>query len=60
MLARCVRKWTHPGNPFFRYWALQVAMLLLALLLGGAWRKAHYPQITDWAPYNKATNPPPA
>jgi alkane 1-monooxygenase len=25
-----------------------------------AWRKAYYPQITDWKPYNKADNPPPA
>lgn len=24
-----------------------------------AWRKAHYPDITDWRPYNKATNPSP-
>lgn len=176
MLARRGRKWTHPGNPFFRYWALQAAMLLLAFALGGwiglvlflwqalvavwqlelvnyvehygltreylgdgryehvkprhswnaahkatnwllinlqrhsdhhykpdrrfpllqnysedeapqlpygypvmtmaamvpplwrrimnrrvrAWRKLHYPQITDWKPYNKASNPPPA
>lgn len=25
-----------------------------------AWRKAHYPEIEDWKPYNKALNPPPA
>ena len=24
-----------------------------------AWRKFHYPDITDWKPYNKALNPPP-
>ena len=24
-----------------------------------AWRKTHYPQITDWQPYNKAQNPLP-
>lgn len=24
-----------------------------------AWRKFHYPDITDWTPYNKALNPPP-
>ncbi|GHG83818.1 alkane 1-monooxygenase [Pseudodonghicola xiamenensis] len=24
-----------------------------------AWRKTHYPEITDWAPYTKATNPMP-
>ena len=24
-----------------------------------AWRKQNYPDITDWQPYNKATNPPP-
>ncbi|PSL21333.1 alkane 1-monooxygenase [Shimia abyssi] len=27
--------WTDLSNPFFRYWALQGAMLLLALILGG-------------------------
>ncbi|UXX81662.1 alkane 1-monooxygenase [Roseovarius pelagicus] len=35
MQARKDRAWTHPSNPFFRYWALQGAMLVLALLLGG-------------------------
>ncbi len=35
MLARKDRPWTDPGNPFFRYWALQFGMLALALLLGG-------------------------
>lgn len=34
-LARKNRLWTDRSNPFFRYWALQAAMLLLALLLGG-------------------------
>jgi alkane 1-monooxygenase len=24
-----------------------------------AWRKAHYPEITDWTAYNKAANPMP-
>ena len=24
-----------------------------------SWRAAYYPEITDWKPYNKATNPPP-
>ncbi|MGE4324616.1 MAG: alkane 1-monooxygenase [Pseudodonghicola sp.] len=24
-----------------------------------AWRKSHYPEISDWAPYSKATNPMP-
>lgn len=36
--ARLERKghpWTDRANPFWRYWALQAAMLLLALLLGG-------------------------
>ncbi|MDB2466984.1 fatty acid desaturase, partial [Planktomarina temperata] len=23
------------------------------------WRKMYYPEIADWAPYNKATNPAP-
>ena len=35
MLARRDLPWTDPSNPFFRYWTLQGAMLLLALLLGG-------------------------
>ncbi|MDA7964580.1 alkane 1-monooxygenase [Ruegeria sp.] len=34
-LARKDRPWTDPANPFWRYWALQGAMLLLALLIGG-------------------------
>ena len=35
MLARKSLPWTHPSNPFFRYWVLQGAMLILAFLLGG-------------------------
>ena len=35
LLARRKRRWTHASNPFWRYWALQLAMLGLALLLGG-------------------------
>ncbi len=35
MQARKDRPWTDPGNPFFRYWALQGVMLVLALVLGG-------------------------
>ncbi|WP_113911015.1 alkane 1-monooxygenase [Roseovarius dicentrarchi] len=35
MQARRGRKWSHPSNPFFRYWALQAVMLALALALGG-------------------------
>ncbi|MTJ04753.1 MAG: alkane 1-monooxygenase [Sediminimonas qiaohouensis] len=34
-LERKGRPWTDWANPFWRYWALQAAMLLLALLLGG-------------------------
>ena len=34
-LARRNLPWTSPGNPFFRYWALQAGMLALAFLLGG-------------------------
>ncbi len=34
-LARKDRPWTDPANPFWRYWALQAGMLLLALLIGG-------------------------
>ena len=35
MLARKGLPWTDLSNPFFRYWALQAAMLALALLIGG-------------------------
>ena len=35
MLSRKNLPWTDLSNPFFRYWALQVAMILLALVLGG-------------------------
>lgn len=33
--ARRGRGWWHRSNPFWRYWALQAGMLLLALALGG-------------------------
>ncbi|GFE49207.1 alkane 1-monooxygenase [Roseobacter cerasinus] len=35
MLARRGQPWSHHSNPFFRYWVLQAAFLLLALALGG-------------------------
>ena len=35
MLARKDRPWTDIRNPFFKYWALQAAFLILAVLLGG-------------------------
>jgi alkane 1-monooxygenase len=35
MLARKGKPWTDLSNPFFRYWALQGFMLLLALVIGG-------------------------
>lgn len=35
MLARKNLPWTDLSNPFFRYWALQAGMLILALLVGG-------------------------
>ncbi len=35
MLARKGRPWTDRGNPFWRYWALQLACLGLALAVGG-------------------------
>ena len=34
-LARKDRRWTDAANPFWRYWALQAVMLLLAFLIGG-------------------------
>ncbi|MCF6444760.1 alkane 1-monooxygenase [Nereida sp. MMG024] len=35
MLARKNKPWHDLSNPFFRYWALQGAMLCLAILIGG-------------------------
>lgn len=35
MLARKDLPWTDLSNPFFKYWSLQAAMLLLAYVLGG-------------------------
>jgi alkane 1-monooxygenase len=35
LLARKGKPWSDPSNPFFRYWALQLGMLVLAYLLGG-------------------------
>ncbi len=35
MLSRKDRPWHHRSNPFYRYWLLQAAMLLLAFALGG-------------------------
>lgn len=35
MLARKDLPWTDRKNPFWRYWTLQAAMLILALILGG-------------------------
>lgn len=35
LLTRKGLSWTDPANPFWRYWALQAAMVLLALLIGG-------------------------
>ena len=43
MLARRKLPWTDLSNPFFRYWALQGAMLLLALLLGACKIMIHVP-----------------
>lgn len=37
MLARKGHPWTDLSNPFWRYWALQGAMFLLAVLIGGGW-----------------------
>jgi alkane 1-monooxygenase len=35
LLARKDKPWSDTSNPFFRYWALQLGMLVLAFLLGG-------------------------
>jgi len=37
MLARKNKPWTDLSNPFFRYWGLQAAFLLLALIVAGPW-----------------------
>lgn len=37
MLARKNLPWTDLSNPFFRYWALQAAFLLLAFIVAGPW-----------------------
>jgi len=37
MLARKNKSWTTLSNPFFRYWALQLAFLILAAWIGGWW-----------------------
>lgn len=37
MLARKNLPWTDLSNPFFKYWALQAAFLILAALIGGWW-----------------------
>ena len=35
MLARKGKPWSDAANPFWRYWAMQAFMLLLAVLIGG-------------------------
>lgn len=35
MQQRRGRHWSHPGNPFWQYWALQLYCLILAALIGG-------------------------
>jgi len=37
MLARKGLGWWHPGNPFWRYWALEAMFCALALAIGGWW-----------------------
>ena len=37
VLRRKDKAWHDPANPFWRYWALQAAFLLLALAIGGVW-----------------------
>lgn len=37
MLARKGLNWWHPGNPFWRYWALEAMFCALALAIGGWW-----------------------
>lgn len=37
MLARKKRPWTDLSNPFFRFWAMQAAFLIVAFWLGGLW-----------------------
>jgi alkane 1-monooxygenase len=35
MLARAGRRWWHATNPFWRYWLIELAMLILAFAAGG-------------------------
>lgn len=37
MLARKGLAWHHRSNPFWKYWALQAACLILAFIIGGVW-----------------------
>ena len=37
MLARKNLPWTDKSNPFWRYWALQLAFVVTAVLIGGLW-----------------------
>ncbi|WP_458792565.1 alkane 1-monooxygenase [Yoonia sp. MH D7] len=37
MLARKNLSWSHSSNPFWKYWALQGFMLILAFVIGGWW-----------------------
>ncbi len=37
MLARKGLQWTHPSNPFWRYWGLQALFLVAAIWIGGLW-----------------------
>jgi alkane 1-monooxygenase len=37
MLARKEKPWTYISNPFWRYWALQAAFLILSFAIAGFW-----------------------
>ena len=37
MLARKGLPWWHRTNPFWRYWAMEAGLVLLAALIGGVW-----------------------
>lgn len=49
MLARKNKPWTDPGNPFFRYWTLQAAFLLAAVVIGGWWGLFLFATQAFWA-----------
>jgi len=49
MLARKSLPWWHRTNPFWRYWALELAFAALALWIGGFWGLFLWATLAFWA-----------